>query len=791
MPSIRSVSESDSSSHTPPEVLSHETRRQMGRSRRITRSSIDIHSKDITSILLHEEREANGLRQALISVTQQLKQESQRADDNERQAREAILRFKAINDARVAAQQDAARANEELRLYKLQLENAQREIFKAQEILDSMEDQRYQAEASAARARNTARKMKEERLVDLAREEGRRQGMREALAMRGGLAPYEQARRPPAQTPDMYRDVSLERHDFEDAREALDAMDDTMLDYQPEPPGTRTPVAPSPPPPANSIPPSPERSQPIPVNNVSSPLQHFENIVPLEGFIPRADADGAVRLPPPHEMQNPVPSPDPKQSNLPPETPPLMVLDPATRRTNDTYAESVASRHSRQSRPSHQHQRRAGSPESQGSTTISQFELVSEPYGPTSRPSSSRPSRMNRRSLSVIPESISGGTTPAHRADSLAGDRPGSRGPEEVSKLSTPASVNAPIPQNARPDLAAMEHQVYRRPSYASSTSDSSASRSAPRTPRSDTRSSNKRASSASVPDITVQPPSRPASQTPQATPATMARDFLSADDAANRPEPPPSTTPPDPPSNTLPPMTPGGTTIVLKPGQQLPFGFIPIGDPMPSPSQNPSNVPYYSPSPAVPATPGSEARYRAPSDVSMPPDRGVPKTPSSSSRGSGRGEPTGQMPRSGSTNRSSVVVPSPSLLRRAEESLSTTSTSNSDSDDDAVSSSLASSRNTLSTPPPQSRPRKKAAARPAYATAPVDAGFQYPSTPLARTVSPVGAAASVPLPPSTIAASPRTTTSFVSNTPTTTATAGMTPAARNTPLRGRKKGKR
>ncbi|KAI9428548.1 hypothetical protein H4582DRAFT_1830575, partial [Lactarius indigo] len=133
-------------------------------------------------MLLYDERETNDLRRMLLSVTEQLKQESQRADENERRAREAIQRFKAINEARLSAQQDAARAKEELRLYKIQLEYAQQEIFKAQDILDSLESQRHDAEASAAKARNVARKLKEETLVDLAREEGRRIGLQEGIS---------------------------------------------------------------------------------------------------------------------------------------------------------------------------------------------------------------------------------------------------------------------------------------------------------------------------------------------------------------------------------------------------------------------------------------------------------------------------------------------------------------------------------------------------------------------------------------------------------------------------------
>jgi uncharacterized protein (DUF3084 family) len=69
-------------------------------------------------------------------------------------------------------------------MYKLQLENAQQEIYKAQDILRKVEDERDDAAAEATEARDTARKYREEHIVYLAREEGRKmgylQGMRHA-----------------------------------------------------------------------------------------------------------------------------------------------------------------------------------------------------------------------------------------------------------------------------------------------------------------------------------------------------------------------------------------------------------------------------------------------------------------------------------------------------------------------------------------------------------------------------------------------------------------------------------
>ena len=399
---------SRSTSSSPEPIFTPAARRDSGSHRHSQRRSSDRLSKTrIASMLLLDERETNDLRRMLLSVTEQLKQESQRADDNERRAREAIQRYRAINEARAAAQQDAARANEELRLYKLQLDYAQKEIFKAQEILDSLEVQRRDAETSAAKARNVARKLREDSLVDLAREEGRRLGLQEGVVHGRRLA-SEQARSTtdrrdsrsvpnnPSQADEREDDV----RSFTRARtpavveQHLDPIGETMLNFPPSPPPAVTS-------PIREVVSHPE---PIAVHNTPSPLHHPETIIPPDGFIPRAENDSTIRLPPPHEMSRTVSPTSPtlaRQESM--ESEPLRVLirDPGTR-----------------------HEVVPLEPESPGSTTISQFELVSEPNG-----SVSRQSRRKRRSLSVIPEVVSAENTPADNPRSISrdsGSRPAS-----------------------------------------------------------------------------------------------------------------------------------------------------------------------------------------------------------------------------------------------------------------------------------------------------------------------------------------------------------------------------
>ena len=90
------------------------------------------------------------------------------------------------------AQADVARANMEVRAYKLRLEEAQREIDRAQEIVNMVQREKEEAEAEAARARTTARQFREERLISRALEKGKREGFQQGFARGRDMAWQEE-----------------------------------------------------------------------------------------------------------------------------------------------------------------------------------------------------------------------------------------------------------------------------------------------------------------------------------------------------------------------------------------------------------------------------------------------------------------------------------------------------------------------------------------------------------------------------------------------------------------------
>jgi len=65
----------------------------------------------------------------LLITTEKLAQETARANEAERQAAEVLAAFKTVHEAKARLERDINRVNEELGLYKIQLDLAQKGEF--------------------------------------------------------------------------------------------------------------------------------------------------------------------------------------------------------------------------------------------------------------------------------------------------------------------------------------------------------------------------------------------------------------------------------------------------------------------------------------------------------------------------------------------------------------------------------------------------------------------------------------------------------------------------------------
>lgn len=406
-------------------------------------------ARDLLRLLVNEEYEAKQTRKVLYTALDRLDAESRRAEEAETQLAEALERTRSINEARVAAQQEAARSQEELRLYKLQLDNAQREILRAQDILGVIEAQRDDAEAAAADARSKARKLNEERLIELAREEGRRLGYEEGIrrgrnmgyregrvvVIDDGRSPMREAPTatdsreeaevapvvlPPQSAPvtpmpesrtapevlrvstpvssslDGRRDSRSRSHrDSESdsvSRMSMRAPDPIVMPVMVEHPRLRTdPSVTSQSSRSHSQPqpwPMSDRSsvrspsiKPISVINSAPSVQHSEFQVPPDGYIPTLDKDQRILLPPPHELIRNMSSPTPSQPVAGPSSDSVRTFDYPRRASPESQASTKMSMSQ--------------------SSTMSALEIIGLPN------MTSRDKRRERNGLSIIHEDAS------------------------------------------------------------------------------------------------------------------------------------------------------------------------------------------------------------------------------------------------------------------------------------------------------------------------------------------------------------------------------------------------
>lgn len=394
------------------------------------KTSLASTSKELVRLLVHEEQESQELRSTLHDLTERLKDETQRADNAEARARELVVRFKEAHEGRMAAKQEAARLSEELRLYKLQLENAQREISRAQELLDAVEAQRNEAEEAAARARSTARKLKEEKVVQIARDQGRIEGIKEGME-RGKNLGYDEgredgyARGRAAAAKEFVQKGYVRRDGYispgSDSTEMRNVPTAPPTPPAESPPARKEqplqppePIHIQPPPPSTTPPGPPPQMPPLPAfNRTPSP---GPGDYPPEGFIPVIDKDQRIRLPPPFEM-GPAPySPRNSPSQMPAqpipdparESPALMIPPPGDRHDNYSDTDSINT----PTGVRHRRGLRRRKSDDSASTTFSQFDLIGPPAAGSSRSNygSTRPNVLSaiveERSPSVAPVSL-------------------------------------------------------------------------------------------------------------------------------------------------------------------------------------------------------------------------------------------------------------------------------------------------------------------------------------------------------------------------------------------------
>lgn len=200
------------------------------------RSSNHAHHayREFAHMISISEREAKEMRRGLTAALDKLEQSRTRAQHAERMALEMAQRVREASEERLAATRQSQATREELGMYKVQLTNAQSEIQRAQEMLREQERLRFEAEASAARARDTARKLNQDRLIDLAREEGRRSGYREGVRAGTRIGFYDA--RPPPGLRDRNATPRYVPEPLDDMMPEDDFLDDPYYDTELDPP---------------------------------------------------------------------------------------------------------------------------------------------------------------------------------------------------------------------------------------------------------------------------------------------------------------------------------------------------------------------------------------------------------------------------------------------------------------------------------------------------------------------------------------------------------------------------
>ncbi|PPQ98413.1 hypothetical protein CVT24_004092 [Panaeolus cyanescens] len=314
-------------------------------------------SRSNASNLLAEE-----VKRRIDGLTDRLEYERKRADAAERKLEELTSHLEAVNQARITALQDAARANEELKLYKVQLENAQAEIYRAQNVVQAIDSQRYTAEKEAAKNRSAARQLNEALMIHAARDEAFRLGLKEGLERGqelslGAAMQFQTSFQPtePEEEDEEFSDPGvlsdppqpvppqpeIRPHPARSYAGSERSRVPTVYRASPAPVPSHAPTETPVPQPQATVPSIPAATPRIPQSDqirpisvkALSPAPRFPSvIVPPDNLIPQLDPDNRIRLPPPHNLnviatperppsaalsdhdQEPIPIPNPRSS---------------------------------------------------------------------------------------------------------------------------------------------------------------------------------------------------------------------------------------------------------------------------------------------------------------------------------------------------------------------------------------------------------------------------------------------------------------------------------------------
>jgi len=240
-------------------------------------------------------------------------------------------------------------------------------------------------------------------------------GIREGLE-RGRTIGFQEARFMARFSGTEDDDESYDGGDYVDPRRSrfIASSEDMQL---PEPP-PRNASPPMLPPDVVPVPPPDDVDRvpdirPRSYHNASPSVRHSQVSIPPDGYIPALDADHFIRIPPPHELSRPPPTPERMQSPLPQES--------EDRQQINGMPQSTTPHRAHKSR----HQSSPGS----NSTALSQFDMVNDPDYVTGR----------RSPLSVIHEALSAHTSP--NPESIRGGHALRNQPSRVSSIIFPSGA--------------------------------------------------------------------------------------------------------------------------------------------------------------------------------------------------------------------------------------------------------------------------------------------------------------------------------------------------------------